>query len=232
MDGVSMLYSADDAKAADRRTTQYFEMFGNRGIYHEGWVACTRHSIPWLMVADCRRVKDDVWELYNVDEDFSQANNLAAQEPRQAQGAAGALHEGGRAQPRAADRRPPLRALQPRHRRPARPAGRAQVAHRLPRHDGHDGERLHQREGRAPHHHRRGRAEGRQDQRRDHRAGRLLRRLGALHEGRQAAPRVQLVRARAHEHRRRPPLCARQAHDRLRVHPRRRPSPAPAASRS
>ncbi len=76
-----MLYSADDAKAADRRTTQYFEMFGNRGIYHEGWVACTRHSIPWLMVPNFRRVKDDVWELYNVDEDFSQANNLAAQKP-------------------------------------------------------------------------------------------------------------------------------------------------------
>ena len=60
MDGVSMLYSTDDAKAADRRTTQYFEMFGNRGIYHEGWVACTRHSIPWLMVqhpaAEGRRV--------------------------------------------------------------------------------------------------------------------------------------------------------------------------------
>ena len=55
MDGVSMLYSADDAKAADRRTTQYFEMFGNRGIYHDGWVACTRHSIPWLMVASSRR---------------------------------------------------------------------------------------------------------------------------------------------------------------------------------
>ena len=55
MDGVSMLYSTDDAKAADRRTTQYFEMFGNRGIYHDGWVACTRHSIPWLMVADSRR---------------------------------------------------------------------------------------------------------------------------------------------------------------------------------
>ena len=55
MDGVSMLYSTDDAKAADRRTTQYFEMFGNRGIYHDGWVACTRHSIPWLMVAESRR---------------------------------------------------------------------------------------------------------------------------------------------------------------------------------
>ncbi len=52
MDGVSMLYSTDDANAADRRTTQYFEMFGNRGIYHDGWVACTRHSIPWLMAAE------------------------------------------------------------------------------------------------------------------------------------------------------------------------------------
>jgi arylsulfatase len=80
MDGVSMLYSAADPAAAERRTTQYFEMFGNRGIYHEGWVACTRHSIPWLMVP-LPSVKDDVWELYNVNEDFSQANNLAAQNP-------------------------------------------------------------------------------------------------------------------------------------------------------
>ena len=55
MDGVSMLYAVDDAKAADRRKTQYFEMFGNRAIYHEGWVAATRHSIPWLLVPDCRR---------------------------------------------------------------------------------------------------------------------------------------------------------------------------------
>jgi arylsulfatase len=80
MDGVSMLYSVDDAKAADRRTTQYFEMFGNRAIYHDGWVAATRHSIPWLMVP-LPPVKDDVWELYNVAEDFSQANDLAAQNP-------------------------------------------------------------------------------------------------------------------------------------------------------
>ncbi len=80
MDGVSMLYTTDDAKAKDRRTTQYFEMFGNRGIYHEGWVACTRHSIPWLMVQN-PPLADDVWELYNVDEDFSEANNLAAKNP-------------------------------------------------------------------------------------------------------------------------------------------------------
>ena len=80
MDGVSMLYSADAPKAADRRTTQYFEMFGNRAIYHEGWVAATRHSIPWLMVP-LPAVKDDVWELYHVEKDFSQANDLAAKEP-------------------------------------------------------------------------------------------------------------------------------------------------------
>ncbi len=80
MDGVSMLYSADDAKAAERRTTQYFEMFGNRGIYHDGWVACTRHSIPWLMVP-LPPLEDDVWELYHVDQDFSEANDLAAQQP-------------------------------------------------------------------------------------------------------------------------------------------------------
>jgi arylsulfatase len=78
--GVSFLYSFDDAKAADRHMTQYFEMFGNRAIYHKGWVAATRHSIPWLMVKN-PPLQDDVWELYNVDEDFSQANDLAAQNP-------------------------------------------------------------------------------------------------------------------------------------------------------
>jgi arylsulfatase len=75
-----MVYTFDDAKAKDRHTTQYFEMFGNRAIYHDGWVACTRHSIPWLMVQN-PPLKDDVWELYNVDEDFSEANNLAAKNP-------------------------------------------------------------------------------------------------------------------------------------------------------
>jgi arylsulfatase len=81
MDGVSMLYSADNAKAAERRKTQYFEMFGNRGIYHEGWVACTRHSIPWDMAAKIPPLQEDVWELYNVNEDFSQANDLAGKYP-------------------------------------------------------------------------------------------------------------------------------------------------------
>jgi arylsulfatase len=81
MDGVSMLYACDDAKAKDRRTTQYFEMFGNRGIYHDGWVACTRHSIPWLMVPKLPEFSEDRWELYHVAEDFSQVNDLAAKMP-------------------------------------------------------------------------------------------------------------------------------------------------------
>lgn len=80
MDGVSMIYAADKADAPDQRKTQYFEMFGNRAIYHEGWVACTRHSIPWAMAA-LPPLKDDVWELYKVDEDFSQAENLAEKNP-------------------------------------------------------------------------------------------------------------------------------------------------------
>ena len=80
MDGVSMLYSTDKADAPDQRTTQYFEMFGNRAIYHEGWVAATRHSIPWLSVP-LPPISEDVWELYHVDEDFSQAVNLAEKNP-------------------------------------------------------------------------------------------------------------------------------------------------------
>jgi arylsulfatase len=80
MDGVSMLYSLADAGAADRRTTQYFEMFGNRAIYRDGWVAATRHSIPWLMVRN-PPFSEDRWELYHVAEDFSQANDLAAGNP-------------------------------------------------------------------------------------------------------------------------------------------------------
>lgn len=81
MDGVSMLYSADDAKAPDRRTTQYFEMFGNRAIYDHGWVAATRHSIPWILTEN-PPLTEDVWELYDVDHDFSQADDLAAQNPK------------------------------------------------------------------------------------------------------------------------------------------------------
>lgn len=80
MEGTSMLYSFDDAKAPSKHTTQYFEMFGNRAIYHEGWVARTIHKSAWDRVAR-NPLDKDVWELYNVNEDFSEANDLAASNP-------------------------------------------------------------------------------------------------------------------------------------------------------
>jgi arylsulfatase len=80
--GVSMLYSFNDPKAAERRETQYFEMFGNRGIYHKGWTAVTRHKTPWLIVGEATPAfDDDVWELYDTTKDWSQANDLSKTMP-------------------------------------------------------------------------------------------------------------------------------------------------------
>jgi sulfatase-like protein len=81
IEGVSMAYSFGDGDAPDRRATQYFEMFCNRGIYHEGWAAVTRHSTPWVMTAEMPAFDDDVWELYDTTTDWSQARNLAAENP-------------------------------------------------------------------------------------------------------------------------------------------------------
>jgi len=80
IEGVSMNYSFDNATAADTRKTQYFEMIGNRAIYHDGWFAGTIHKAPWEGQPR-RPLTEDVWELYNVSEDFSQANNLAEKNP-------------------------------------------------------------------------------------------------------------------------------------------------------
>ena len=81
IEGVSMLYSFDDAKAADRHETQYFEMFCNRGIYHKGWTAVTRHSTPWVM-SKLPAFDDDVWELYDTNKDWSQSKDLAKENPQ------------------------------------------------------------------------------------------------------------------------------------------------------
>jgi len=78
--GISMLYAAKDANAKDRHTTQYFEMFGNRAIYHDGWMARVVHRVPWG-AEPINSLQDDVWDLYNVAEDFSLTNNLASQNP-------------------------------------------------------------------------------------------------------------------------------------------------------
>jgi arylsulfatase A-like enzyme len=82
MHGVSMAYSFDDAKAAERHETQYFEMVCNRGIYHKGWTAVTRHgNLPWVVTGAQPPLDEDVWELYDTTKDWSQAHDLAKQMP-------------------------------------------------------------------------------------------------------------------------------------------------------
>jgi len=82
IEGVSMLYSFNDANAAEQHETQYFEMFGNRGIYHKGWTAVTRHKTPWILMGEkIPAFDDDVWELYDTTKDWSQANDLSKQMP-------------------------------------------------------------------------------------------------------------------------------------------------------
>jgi arylsulfatase A-like enzyme len=79
-EGVSMLYAFNDAKAAERHETQYFEMFCNRGIYHKGWTAVTRHGVPWTG-AYKRSFDEDPWELYDTNTDWTQSKNLAKEKP-------------------------------------------------------------------------------------------------------------------------------------------------------
>ncbi|MGI9556976.1 MAG: arylsulfatase, partial [Solirubrobacterales bacterium] len=82
IEGVSMAYTFEDGEAEDRHTTQYFEMFGNRGIYHDGWTAVTKHRTPWEVGATHLVPFDqDEWELYDTTKDWSQANDLSAEMP-------------------------------------------------------------------------------------------------------------------------------------------------------
>jgi arylsulfatase A-like enzyme len=78
--GVTMVPTLKDGKAPETHKTQYFEMIANRGIYQDGWVARTIHKAPWE-VSPKGKIKDDVWELFNVNEDFSMSTNVAAQNP-------------------------------------------------------------------------------------------------------------------------------------------------------
>jgi arylsulfatase A-like enzyme len=79
--GVSMAYSFDDAGAEERRRTQYFEMFCNRGIYHQGWTAVTQHGTPWLLGEKMVPLAEDVWELYDTTSDWTQSKDLAKEKP-------------------------------------------------------------------------------------------------------------------------------------------------------
>ena len=80
IEGGSMLYSFDKPDAKSTHTTQYFEIFGNRAIYHDGWFAGTVHRAPWEKVPR-QKLTEDKWELYDTTKDFSLANDLAAAHP-------------------------------------------------------------------------------------------------------------------------------------------------------
>ncbi len=80
IEGTSLAYTFNDANAAERHTIQYFEMFGNRAIYNNGWFARTIHRAPW-QTSNLPPLETDVWDLYYVDEDFSLTNNLANKYP-------------------------------------------------------------------------------------------------------------------------------------------------------
>ncbi len=78
--GVSMLYSTDDANAPSKRTVQYFEVGGNRAIYKDGWIATCFHRVPWE-TKGTSSFDNDVWNLYNIEDDWSQAVDLASKNP-------------------------------------------------------------------------------------------------------------------------------------------------------
>ena len=81
-EGTSMLYSFNDAEAPERHETQYFEMFCNRGIYHKGWSAVTKHRTPWAMGGQVMPAfDDDVWELYDGNSDWTQSKDLSKENP-------------------------------------------------------------------------------------------------------------------------------------------------------
>lgn len=82
MDGVSMAATFTAANAPENHLVQYFNIFGNRGIYANGWMASTIHNVPWIFNANLKNVNEDKWELYNLNTDFTQSTDLAASNPK------------------------------------------------------------------------------------------------------------------------------------------------------
>ncbi len=84
MDGTSMMYAVKDKDAPGQHTVQYFEMFGNRAIYSDGWMARVVHMVPWIGKPE-KPFQEEKWELYNIEEDFSLVDNVADQYPEKLQ---------------------------------------------------------------------------------------------------------------------------------------------------
>jgi arylsulfatase len=194
MEGTSMLYSFNDADAAERHDLQYFEMFANRGIYHRGWSAVTKHRTPWVMVGGALPAfDDDVWELYDGSTDYSPGTRRCGRPPRAAgQAAATVAHRGHEVQ-RPTDGRPDVRTpgahdggttdAHPRHIPDLLPRDGAPLGELRRQHQEH----VVQRDGGR-------RRAGVGGGGRAHRPGWSVRRLGALREGRDGQVRLQRPR--------------------------------------
>ncbi len=190
------------ADAPERHDLQYFEMFANRGIYHRGWSAVTKHRTPWVMVGgELPAFDDDVWELYDGNTDYSQAHNLAAEQPEMlAKLQRLWLIEATKynvlpMDDRTSERLEPTMAGRP-------TLIRGQLAAVLPRDGTAVGEQRGQHQEQVVLGHRRGRRPGRgRRRRRDHRPGRPVRRLVRLRQGRPGQVRLQRARHPGVRHR-------------------------------
>ena len=178
-------YSFDDAGAAEQPRTQYFEMFCNRGIYHQGWTAVTRHSTPWVTGADAACVRRRRLGAVRRQTDWTQAHDIAAEQPGQAAELQRLFLIEAVKYSVLAARRSPGRALQLRHRRPAR-ARQGQDADAVRRHGPAHRELGDQPQEQVARGHGRDRRARRRRERRRHRPGRRVRRVVPLPPRRQA----------------------------------------------
>ena len=214
-DGVSFTSTFNDAKAKEVKHTQYFEIMGSRGIYHDGWMASAfGPRTPWIPglpegILEWTPDKDK-WELYNLDEDWSQANDLAAKMPAKLADNEGPVPDRVHQEQRLAHRRRPVGGRVP----PRTAPGAALHVVDLPGRDHADARIRRAGPGQqAQRRHHRRRRPG-QCQRRALRARRLLRRPHALRQGRRPVVRVQPVRDRAHPHQGQGQAAHRQGEDR------------------
>ena len=171
-----MAYCFDEADAPERHETQYFEMFGNRAIYHLGWTAVAKHKDPWL--GSSRTADEDPWELYNVEEDWTQSNDLAAEQPEKlAELQRLFLIQAARFNVLPLDVRSAERFNPDLVGRPVLIEGTSQTLY--PGMKRLVGEQRHQHQEQVAHDHRRNRGTRRRRRRRDHRPGRRVRWLVA-----------------------------------------------------
>ena len=135
IEGVSFLKTFTDANAPETRKTQYFELLVNRGIYHDGWMASSRSFVPWVPVRGEFDPLTAKWELYHVDKDFTQAEDLAAQHPEKVKELETLFWKRGREVQRAAAGLASRRTAERRTPGPAQPRGQAEHVRLLSRSD-------------------------------------------------------------------------------------------------